>query len=75
MKKNMGICDRLIRLLVVAPVATVVGVTVGPTSVASWILYAVAAIMVATGVTGFCLLYSLFGTSTRAAVLHERTES
>jgi hypothetical protein len=65
MSKNMNTLDRRVRALVVAPVAIVVGILVGPDSIGAIVLYALAAIMLATSAIGFCPLYSLFHRSTR----------
>lgn len=59
MRRNMSTLDRRLRALVVAPVAVAVGVLVGPGAVASIVLYAVAAVMLATSSAGYCPLYSL----------------
>ena len=64
MARNMGTLDRLARALVVAPVAIVIGLLVGPASVVSIVLYAVAAIMLGTSLVGSCPLYAPLGVST-----------
>ena len=61
MSKNMTILDRRLRALLAAPVALGVGILVGPASVGSIVLYAIAAVMLATSAVGYCPLYSLFG--------------
>ena len=65
MHKNMGSADRRLRAIVVAPVLAVVGVLVGPASWPALVLYALAAIMLATSTAGSCPLYMPFGLSTR----------
>jgi hypothetical protein len=60
MSKNMNILDRRARALV-APAAIVIGILIGPGSVGAIVLYAVAAIMLATSAVGYCPLYSVFG--------------
>ncbi|MBC7307105.1 MAG: DUF2892 domain-containing protein [Dietzia sp.] len=65
MKQNMSTTDRAIRTVLVAPVLVVVGVLVGPTAALSWVAYALAAVMLATGAVGWCPLYALAGVSTR----------
>jgi hypothetical protein len=60
MSKNMNTLDRRVRALLVAPVAIVVGILIGPGSIGAIVLYALAAIMLATSAIGFCPLYSLF---------------
>ena len=61
MSKNMTILDRRLRALLIAPLAVLIGVLIGPGSVASIVLYALAAVMLATSAAGYCPLYSLFG--------------
>ena len=72
MSKNMNILDRRLRALVVAPVAIVIGVVIGPGAVGSIVLYAVAAVMLATSAVGYCPLYSLLrlGTHGRRPLAH-----
>lgn len=65
MRKNMNTLDRRVRALLVAPVAIVVGILIGPGSAGAIVLYALAAIMLATSATGLCPLYSLFHVSSR----------
>ena len=67
MKVNMGSIDRIVRTFVVAPVAIVVGVVVGAGSVAGIVLFALAAVMLATSAVGFCPLYKLLGLDTCSA--------
>lgn len=64
MKRNMGALDRVVRALVVAPALVVVAVLIGPVGVVSIVLYALAAVMLATGAVGFCPLYPLLHVST-----------
>ncbi len=64
MKKNMGRADRILRALVVAPLAVVAALLVGPGSVLGIALLAVGAVMAATALVGFCPLYPLLGIST-----------
>jgi hypothetical protein len=63
MKPNMGSPDRLVRGLVVAPLALIVAFVLGIGSVAGVILVAVAVIMAVTAVVGFCPLYRVLGFS------------
>jgi hypothetical protein len=63
MSKNMNISDRRVRAFLVAPAAVVIGILIGPGSVGSIVLYAVAAIMLATSAAGSCPLYSVIGRS------------
>ncbi|ACU53960.1 hypothetical protein Afer_1022 [Acidimicrobium ferrooxidans DSM 10331] len=64
MRRNMGIWDRALRIVVATPVFWALGVMVGNGSVGSVVLYALAAIMLITGLTGYCPLYRLFGDRT-----------
>jgi hypothetical protein len=57
---NMGSADRKLRAFVVAPVLVVVGVLVGPAGWLAIVLYALAAVMLATAAAGSCPLYTLF---------------
>lgn len=59
MHKNMSNHDRRLRTTLVAPVAVILGILMGPASIVSIILYLVAGVMVATGATGYCPAYSL----------------
>ena len=58
MKTNEGPIDRIIRVILGIALAYI-GYTVG--GVWGIVLYVVAAISLVTGLTGFCLLYKLFG--------------
>jgi phosphotransferase system glucose/maltose/N-acetylglucosamine-specific IIC component len=59
MRKNMNTLDRRVRTLLVAPALIVAGLLIGPGSVVSIVLYAVAAVMLGTSIVGYCPLYSL----------------
>ena len=63
MRTNESTLDRVVRL-VVADVATVLGVVVGAGSVGGVLLFVVAAIMLVTAAVGFCPLYRIVGIST-----------
>lgn len=65
MSKNMNSLDRRVRVLLVAPLAIVFGILIGPGSIGAIVLYALAAIMLATSAVGFCPLYSLLHLSSR----------
>jgi len=65
MRRNMNTLDRRVRGLLVAPAAIVVGILIGPGSAGAIVLYALAAIMLATSPIGFCPLYALFQWSSR----------
>ena len=59
MSRNMNMLDRRVRALLVAPAAVVVGVLIGPGSAGSIVLYAIAAVMLATAAVGYCPLYAV----------------
>ncbi len=61
MKRNMHPVDRLVRAVVVAPLAVwlAVAVGVGVGTILGLVALVFAAIMVATGVSGFCPRYAL----------------
>ena len=59
MSRNMNNSDRALRTFLVAPTAIVVAFVVGPGSIAGIVLFALAAIMLATSAIGFCPLYKL----------------
>jgi Protein of unknown function (DUF2892) len=65
MSRNMSNLDRALRGFVVAPVAIVLAVLVGAGSIGGILLFALAAVMLATGAVGFCPLYALFRFDTR----------
>jgi hypothetical protein len=70
MTPNMGNLDRGLRAFIVAPVAIVVGLLLGPSTVGAIILFVVAGIMLATSSTGFCPTYTVLGISTDPRGLH-----
>ena len=61
MKRNESNLDRIIRVILGAGLV-VAGVLVGGT--VGIVLYVLAAVMFITAITGFCLLYKLFGIDT-----------
>ncbi len=65
MSINMGMLDRRLRGFLVAPAALIVAFVAGPGSIAGIVLLAVAVIMAATAVSGFCPLYRLFRIDSR----------
>jgi hypothetical protein len=65
MSKNMTTTDRALRAFLVAPAAIVVAFLVGAGSIAGILLFALAAIMLATSAVGFCPLYKLLHLNTR----------
>lgn len=70
MRHNITTLDRRIRAYLIAPVAAIVGAIVGPVTVGSVILYAVAAVMLATAAAGFCPLYAMVDPKQRHLRLH-----
>jgi hypothetical protein len=69
MTNNMSSLDRGLRAFVVAPVALVLAFIVGPGSIAGIVLFALAAILLATAGVGFCPLYRLFHFDSRRRLL------
>ena len=65
MSRNMNTTDRALRAFLVAPAAIVVAFLVGAGSIVGILLFAFAAIMLATSAVGFCPLYTLFHLDTR----------
>jgi len=66
MKVNMGSIDRIVRTFVVTPIANNRRHRRRGGSVAGIVLLALAAVMLATSVVGFCPLYTLVGLDTRS---------
>lgn len=64
MKKNMGITDRLIRILIAATLI-VLFISQVITGVWGFVLLAIGVIFTLTSVVGVCPLYSVFGINTR----------
>jgi DUF2892 family protein len=65
MSRNMSNLDRALRSFVATPIAIVLAVLVGVGSIGGILLFALAAIMLATGAVGFCPLYRLLHLDTR----------
>jgi hypothetical protein len=63
MSTNEGVVDRALRVTV-GIVALVAGLALGVGSVVGIVLLVVAAIMLLTGVVGFCPLYTIFRINT-----------
>lgn len=61
---NEATVDRVVRAIVVAPVAFVAAFAVGIGSVLGVILALVGVVMLVTGAVGFCPLYRVLGVST-----------
>lgn len=64
MERNMGRTDRLLRAALIAPVLVVAAFVIGGATAAGIVLIVLAAVMLATGATGSCPLYRLFGIRT-----------
>lgn len=64
MQTNMGTLDRVVRGVLVAPVALIVASVVGIGTLGGIVLAIVAVIMGVTALVGFCPLYRLIGLST-----------
>ena len=63
MKKNVGSIDKVVRILL-ALVAAYLGWKGGFSDIVSYILFAVAIILLVVSLIGFCPLYPLLGIST-----------
>ena len=61
----MSNLDRGLRGFVVAPVAIILAIVLGAGSIAGILLFALAAVMLATSAVGFCPLYTLLRLNTR----------
>jgi hypothetical protein len=68
MSRNMSTLDRALRS-VVAPAAIVIAVVVGAGSPGGIVLFALAAVMLATSAVGFCPLYRLLHLDSRGRTL------
>ena len=67
---NMGSFDRGVRAFLVAPVAIVLALIVGASTVAGVILFVLAGIMLATSAIGFCPNYIWLGITTYPRGVH-----
>ena len=65
MTGNMNRVDRGLRAFLVAPAAIIAAVLVGAGSIGGIVLFALAAIMLATSAVGFCPFYALLHINTR----------
>lgn len=65
MRRNVGLLDRLVRGLVVAPLALLLFLLSSSGSVAGLAAVAVLALAVTTSLTGSCPVYASLGVSTR----------
>jgi hypothetical protein len=59
MKQNMRAVDRLVRAVVVAPLAVWLALVVGAGTVLGVVALVFAGVMVATGISRFCPLYTM----------------
>lgn len=64
MGRNEGTADRVVRGLVIAPIALIAAVAVGLGTVAGVVLAVVGVVMALTAAVGFCPLYRLVGVCT-----------
>ena len=69
MSRNMSNLDRALRSFLVAPAAIVVAFVVGAGSAGGIVLFALAAVMLATSAVGFCPLYRLLHIDSRSHTL------
>ena len=69
MSRNMSTLDRALRTVVVAPAATAIAFVVGAGSAGGIVLFALAAVMLATSAVGFCPLYRLLHLDGRGRTL------
>jgi hypothetical protein len=71
MKKNVGLADTVVRVILALAVVVLylMGLVHGTTAI---VLGALSAILLATGVAGFCPLYALLGISTKKQEQNEK---
>jgi len=69
MSRNMSTLDRELRSFLVAPAAIVIAFVVGAGSAGGIVLFALAAVMLATSAVGFCPLYRLLHLDGRGRTL------
>jgi hypothetical protein len=65
MTVNMSTLDRRLRAFVVTPLLVLVAFLFGAGTMLGIVLFALAAVMLATSAVGFCPLYTLFRFNTR----------
>lgn len=65
----MSILDRSLRSFLVAPATIVIAFVIGAGSVGGVVLFALAAVMLATSAVGFCPLYRLLHLDSRGRTL------
>jgi len=65
MFRNMSTLDRALRSVLVAPAAFVIAFVAGAGSAGGIVLFALAAVMLATSAVGFCPLYRLLHLDSR----------
>jgi Inner membrane protein YgaP-like, transmembrane domain len=65
MTGNMNRVDRGLRAFLLAPAAIIAAVLVGAGSIGGIVLFALAAIVLATSALGYCPLYALLHINTR----------
>ncbi|MBN2352726.1 MAG: DUF2892 domain-containing protein [Spirochaetales bacterium] len=64
MKKNMGLIDRIVRVVLAAGIAVLIALNLLPVWLAV-VLGAVGAVFIVTSILGVCPLYLPFGISTK----------
>jgi Protein of unknown function (DUF2892) len=69
MFRNMSTLDRALRSFLAAPAAIVSAFVVGAGSAGGIVLFALAAVMLATSAVGFCPLYRLLHIDSRSHTL------
>ncbi len=72
MTRNVGTPDRLIRGVLIAPVALILASIAGVGSITGVILIAVAVVIAVTAIVGVCPLYKLIGVSTNRHTVDHR---
>jgi hypothetical protein len=63
--RNMSDLDRGLRLFILVPLAIIVSIAAGATSILGIALLALAAFMLVVSAVGFCPIYTLFHFTTR----------
>lgn len=63
MEKNMGVVDRVIRVVIAVVLAVLIALGTVK-AVAAWVLGIIALILLVTGIVAFCPLYKVLGIRT-----------
>ena len=64
MPRNEHEIDRQLRVFLLAPLFIALAFLAGPGGVLAIVLFALGAVMLLTGIVGFCPLYRVFGVTT-----------